>query len=462
MINVADNSRRHAKALGLLLAAALIFLAGCTGIATKDETAAREDFRVVTARYRPQEAKPPLPALTPESGLGDLLRYALLNNPRVEAAYHAWAASVEEITTARSLPDPMLNFGLEISRGVAAFTPTLMSDPGENWPGPGKLPLKAEAAYADSLRRRALFEDEMLSAALAVKRAWYQMWVLGEQIRWTGDTLTLVNEIEALARSRLAAGQVTQQDVLRAQMERDQLRTRLANLEDGRSTVLARLRAALGLPPSAPLPALTWKLEPAPADWTEESLLEIAFTRNPRLKAMQGEVRQAVALMALARKTTVPDYSWGIGVNTVPSPAAIMPSFGISLPLWRDKVAAEIARGGAGVGEARARLSAEELDLAVRFAEAAYAWREADRNVTLYGERLAPKARASVEAARAGYAAGLTPFIDLLDAERTLLEYRLNHASAAGQRETALAEMSLAILGRWPGEVPVILGESSK
>jgi len=56
--------------------------------------------------------------------------------------------------------------------------------------------------------------------------------------------------------------------------------------------------------------------------------------------------------------------------------------------------------------------------------------------------------------------AGTSGFIDLLDTERTLLEYHMNRAEAAGQRELVLAEMSLVILGRWPENVQPLLPET--
>ena len=49
-----------------------------------------------------------LPPLAPGSGLSNYLAFALLDSPRVEAAYYDWAASVEGITVERSLPDPQL------------------------------------------------------------------------------------------------------------------------------------------------------------------------------------------------------------------------------------------------------------------------------------------------------------------------------------------------------------------
>jgi outer membrane protein TolC len=446
-----------------LLAVAAVLLGGCVGQKTREEVLAREDLTTVTEQYRPREAKPPLPALTENSTLAELIQYALLNNPRVESTFYDWAAAVEEITTARSLPNPMLTFGATIGQGVPSITGALLTDPMNNWPGPGKLPLRAEAAYGESLKKRALFENELLTTALAVKKAYFQMWILEEKIRRTQEFLALVNDEETVARQRLAVGQVTSQDALRAQMERDRLNNDLVNLEDSRKPLAARLSAALGLGHDEPLPKLALRLVPTPPDFTEQSLLEIAFTRNPRLQEARSEVLQAMALFQLARKNTVPDYAFGVGVTGVGSPVVASPSFGITLPIWRDKIAAEVAQGQGNLKAAQARLSAEELDLAVRFAETAYAWRETDRAVSLFGERLLPKAKDALGSARAGYATGLSSFNDLQEAERRLLEYHLSHAEAVGQREIILAEMSLIVLGRWPESVsPVLPGPAAE
>jgi outer membrane protein TolC len=444
--------------VGGLLLAGIVVLGGCSGIRTANEKRAQEDLRAAESVYRPGGQKPPLPELASSSGLWDLIAYALLNNPGVESAFYEWVASTEGITVARSLPDPMFTLSAEILKGsIMALTPTLMTDPMANWPVPGKLALQGDAAYAESLMRRAAFEGEMLAAALAVKRAYYQLWVLHEQVRWTKEAATVVDDMERLALDRYAVGAVSQQDVLRAQMERDRLTTALVVLEDSRAPVISRMRAALGLQPDQALPDLSVKLEPTPADLTEESLLAIAFERNPRLKEVRGEVMQAVALFGLARKSTVPDFSFGVSTDVKASPEPWMPMAGVTLPIWRDKIAAEIAQGRAGVGAARARLSAEELDLAVRFAETAFNWREADRNAKLYGDALLPKGQGSLESARAGYAAGNASFLDVLEAERDLLDIHENEAVAVGQREIALSELSLMVLGVWPEGVPGVL-----
>jgi len=439
----------------------VVFLAGCAGIVTSEERLARREVQSVGNVYHGKGSPLVSPLLETQSPLRDLLLFSLLRNPRAEAAFHEWRAAVEEITIARSLPDPMLTFGLEISRGIEALTPALMTDPMNSWPGPGKLPLRAEAAYRRALAKRAVFERELLAGAFAVKQSYYQLWVVDEQLRWTRDALTVVEEMERLARERLAVGKVTQQDVLRAQMERDKIRNDLVNLEDSRRPMIARLRSALGLGADESLPAIQARLGEEPAALTEEGLLEQAFVRNPRLREMRAEVEQAGALFQLARRSTVPDLAFGVGANLMANPVPIMPSAGITLPIWRDKIAAEIAAGRAGVDARRASLSAEMLDLTVRFAEATFFWREADRNVRLYSERLLPKAKAALESAQAGYVGGLSGFLDLLEAERTLLDFQLAHATARGQRVIVLSQISLVIMGRWPEGVDDFLSPAS-
>src|SRR5579872_2606743 len=106
-------SRNHTGRFAGLIAAGLL-LAGCNGIPTRSEKAAREQLKEVQSQYRPSARKPALPILRGDSGLSNFLAYAMLNHPNVEAAYYDWAASVERITQARSYPDPQFAFQMDI------------------------------------------------------------------------------------------------------------------------------------------------------------------------------------------------------------------------------------------------------------------------------------------------------------------------------------------------------------
>ena len=115
-----------------------------------------------------------------------------------------------------------------------------------------------------------------------------------------------------------------------------------------------------------------------------------------------------------------------------------------------------MAEAQAGKRAAEARLSAEQIALAVELAEKSFMLREATRKLTLVQDNLLPKASLSVEVARAGYLAGKTEFMNVLDAWRTLLEFEMTIVEARTQRELALAELSLAIIGAPPTGASVL------
>ena len=451
--------RRRRLQLACVLVACVVALAsvGCSGTPTASERAARSDVDKVSRQYRPGDAKPVLPNLTGSSALSDYLRFALLNSPRVEAAYFDWVAAVEGITPARSLPDPRLTFESDIADSVTSLMPGLMVD----LPGPGKLRAAGDAMAAESRASYFVFEREILRTALAVKTAYYRLHFLEETIRVENETLRLLRDLEQLAQQQNAAGRVTLQDVLRAQIARDQVETEITNLEDSRNPLIAEFKSALGLGPGDAPPPIPGSFEPSSGDPRPEELLATALERNPSLRAMQEDVERAEASLALARKSGVPDFSFGLEVDVKADPTMFRPSAGMSLPIWRDKIAAEIAGAQAGKRAAEARLTAEQVQIAAELASMLFMYREAVRDDTLLRDKLVPKSRQSLDAARAGYVNGRASFLDVIDAQRTLLDFELEGIEARTQRELSLASLSLTIAGLPPAGSPILEGGAS-
>ena len=433
------------------VAAAMLF-SGCKGVPTKTEKQSRADLKAVTQVYRPGERKATLHPLDTNATLGTFLTYAMLNQPRVEAAYYDYAAAVERITVERSLPDPRLSFESDIADIVMTVMPGLMQE----FPGPGKLKAAANVATAESRTKYFAFENSVLQAAFSLKRAYYQLWFLDENIRINRQTLDLLAELEEIARSQNSAGKVTLQDVYRAQIEQDQLTTEIENLEDSRRPLIAQLKGALGLRRDQADPPQPTRFESTPLDLNGDALLDTAFARNPRLKMMEADVRMAEATIALARKSKVPDFSLGLMADAKAAPTMFRPSAGMTLPIWRDKIAAQIAQAQATKRAAEARLTSEQIMVTVDFAMKSYDYREITRNLALLQDKLIPKARQSLAVARAGYLAGQVDFFDLLDAERTLLNFQLQEVEARTRREIVLADLSLTIAGIAPEGAPVL------
>ena len=433
-----------------LMSFVIVAVAGCRGIPTRSERSAKANVATVRAASMIERAQ--LPKLTAESRLEDFVLFAMLNRPTVAATYQDWVASVERITVERSLPDPRLTFSTDIQKMLMGVMPGLMVD----LPGPGKLRAAAAVASAESETRYFDFEAAVLKSAFEVKRAYYQLYFLERRIAVNHDTLLLLRDVEKLARTQNEVGKATLQDVLRAQIEAERLETEIANLEDSRTALLAEFKASLGLTASEPAPPVPKQFASTELQVPLDELWSVAVKRNPRLQRMAAEVRAAEAFITVARRSRVPDFSAGIEADVKANPVFFTPSLGVTLPIWRDKIAAQIAAAQAGKRGAEARLTAEEIDLAVEFAGRSFMLRESTRNVSLLSERLLPKARQSLEVARSSYAAGKTGYLDLTDAQRTLLEFQLAEIEARTQRELALAELSLLIGGIAPPGAPLL------
>lgn len=426
--------------------AAVILLAGCKGFPVKGEKEARQQAKDVTDHYRPNGQKPTLPTLTTNSSLSDFLTYALLNQPKVEAAYFDWLASVERITVQRSLPDPQITFQMDIQEVVTSLMPGLMM----SFPGMGKLRAAGEVAAAASQGGYFAFKAASLESAFQVKSTYYKLYFLEEKIRVNRENLALLQDLERLARSQNEVGKATLQDVLRAQIEQERLNNELLNLDDSRGPLLAQWKAALGLGPTEPAPPVPAQFESTPLDVPADKWLEQALTQNTRLKAMAADVHAAEAAIRLAYKARMPDTSVGFMADVKMNPVLYRPWGTVSIPLWRDKLAAQVAEAQASKQAGEARLTDEQIGLAVDLAERAFVYRETTRNLDLLQRVLLPKQRQSLEVARSAYLAAQADFLNLAEAEQTLLRFTLDEVEARTQRELSLTELSLIMQGMPP------------
>lgn len=426
--------------------AACTVMVGCAGLPTAEEASARKQLSDVTAAYRADDSQL---SLSSETALQELIAYAIKNSPQVEAAYFDWAQAVEEITVVRSLPDPRILFEADIQDVVMSVMPGLMVD----IPGSGKLRAQASVAAGEAAMKYAEFRKAVLVSAANFKKAYFELQALEDTIAVNKRNLNLVRDLRDIAQVQHSAGRASLQDVLRADIEWDQVNVRIQNLEDSRTAAVTRYKAALGIPPDSDMDvALPKHFQNSGEAPSLDEIYKIALTRSPSLLQMEAAIRKAEAAVTLARRSAVPDFGFGIETDLKPSTPMITPQLSMTLPIWRDKIAAEIQAALAARSAAKARYTTEQLMLAVEFASMAFMYRESERDYRLMTEQLIPKAKSSLDVARSGYVGGQSSFIDFLEAERTLLQFELSTVDARKAREEALLSLSLAIAGIVPLE----------
>ena len=201
--------------------------------------------------------------------------------------------------------------------------------------------------------------------------------------------------------------------------------------------------------PTPPVPARfeSTSLEVAPEKW-----LGTALAENTRLKGMAAEVRAADDAIRLAYKARMPDTSLGFMADAKMAPVLYRPTGAVSIPLWRDKLAAQVAEARAAKQAGEARLTAGEIDLAVAVAERSFIFRETTRNLQLLVQTLLPMQRQSARGGADG-----VPFRPARVCECDGRRARPAAVSSSMrwrprvQRELSLAELSLILMGMPPG-----------
>ncbi len=421
--------------------AGLALVAGCTLPPSAGERESRTQVTRIGDALRPAAARPDLPVLNPRSPLADYLRYAVLNHPRVRAAYDDWRASVAAIAPARALPDPQFNFQADITNTLMTFMPGLMVD----LMTPGKRAAMAREALASSTIAYRAYVGEVLAAAAELRKAWIELAYVDEALRLRESSLAYLNQATAMADADYATGRGMETLELQVRVANDagQVRAQLAALGDARTAARWRLKSALGLSPSDADPVWPEATLAATTLPSADELWRRTRAANPDLARMRAMVEMAVADVELARKAGQPGFALGAMADLKANPLMVRPLATVTLPIWREKVAANIAVAQARRDAAAERVNAAQLDLAAQIARMLYMVRESDRMIAFIDETALPNYDRTVATLEAGYQSGVTSPEMIPQTRVMALGMRLERAAALRDRENAVTDLLL-------------------
>lgn len=433
---------------------AVLLFAGCAHHHTPPFSS-RSDLTAGASFQAYDTAPEPLPALDENSSLKDLLTFAELNNAGLKAEFLRWKAALETIPEVRALPDPRFTYAWFIQRVETRVGPQrqrfVLS---QTFPWFGKLRLKENSAFENARAAEQRVAAARLRLLNQVKDAWYEYYYINRSIAITRQHLNLLADIEQTARTGYAAGTAGYSDIIRAQVELGKVKERLDGLLDLQEPVIARLNASLNRPACAAVP-VPQRLDPMPADISQEQLLAWLKDSSPELKAIDFQALAEKWSIALAGKNYYPDMSFGLEfIDTGPAanPATddsgkdpVIGTVSINIPLWRSKYrAAEHqaqARYDALLQERKDRENRLGSDIKLAF----FNFRDSERKIDLFNHTLIPKARQSLEVIIESYTAGKASFSDIIDTLRTILEFDLAYERALASREQHLSRLQMLV-----------------
>jgi outer membrane protein TolC len=401
------------------------------------------DSPIEAESYRAKEREN-LPELGEESTLEDYLVYAALHNPGLEASFNRWKSAAERIPQAGALPDPRLHFSYSDMRREGGVS--------QMFPWFGKRSLDRNGAAETAKAQYEEFQAEKLKIFYEIKESYFEYYYLGREIAVTEENLKLLQYMEQVARTKYESGQENQQAVIKIQVETGNLEDRLLTLRDSARPLVAKTNAALGRPSDAPI---LWPKEISneSIDLSSEEFRAVLGQNSPELRAKSLLAETERISIERSRKEYYPDVEIGVSwmneeMMTMSGPERKDLATGmisISLPLWRSKY-------GAGVREAETRHEAavkeredSENRLTSDLAMALYEYRDSERKIDLYKNTLIPKARQSLDVSNEAFISGKASSLDVIDAERVLLDFQLSYERALVDRAIRIAEIEMLV-----------------
>ena len=385
------------------------------------------------------------------AGLSDYLAYAARWNPGLKAAFYGWKAAAQKTGFAGAWPNPTFSYSYFVENVETRVGPqNQVFRLRQSFPWFGTLGTRKDAAGQAAEAAYQKFESKKLELFYEVKAAYYEYYYLGREISITRDNLELLKFWESVVRAKYRVAAAPQPDVLKAQVELAILEDRLLTLEEELKPAAARLIAVLNLPGdvSLPVPAEIYVAE---SDVNAERILPLVLADNPDLKFLNHLTGEARAGQKLARKVSKPSFFVGIDYIDTGDAAgagiaesgkdAVTASVGISLPLWFGANKAKELEADARYRQAQNVFADARNRLASITSELVFLHNDALRKVRLYRDGLLPKAKQSLELSYTAYRAGEMDFLEVLDAQRQLLDIQIRYERARTDLAVKQAEI---------------------
>lgn len=403
----------------------------------------------------------PLPgsreAVEDSLALSKYIKEALTNNPRIEGLFQQYYARLEQVPQVGALPDPEIMFQYHINPMEQSnpLTRTTVSAT-QRFPWFGTLNKREEQVKKVADMEWTAFEEARNEIVQRVKKRWYRIHELHHHLMIFHQNMDLLGQLRRQVQRRYENGDVSQVDLLRIQIEQDNLETRIVNTEEELETMKVQFNSLLNRPAEAEVqvPDVMYSSQ---LTRKEERLRQVIYDRNPELHGKKLQEEAALVAEEQARLEGRP--SFGIGLMVMNKNYMYMPlmsgeragltgSLTIRLPLSRSKYRAQ--RKEARIEARVAREEQQEVTnrLAAEVESQLQQYRDANRRIALHEERLIPKTRQALEIALSEYAGGRGNFEQIIQLQQQLLEYEMMLNTAYVEQNIATAEIE-AMAGKY-------------
>lgn len=421
--------------------------------------------REIAAFHAPDESDPPAGTYAPPeepTGPIDLrtaLALALAHNP--ELAAFSWNARAVEgrVLQAALRPNPAIGAEVEDIVGTGSYSGVNQAQTTITLSQLIELGGKRARRIRNAALERDLagwdYEAKRIDVFTATALAFIDVLAEQQRVLFAEQAVGLAKQVVRTTGDRVKAGGSSRAELIKGEVA--QASADIEREQTLRALAAARRRLVANWGGAEP------RFERADGELTsvrpvpDLADLRRRVSQNPDLARWTTEIMQREAAVALARGNAVPNVTLGGGYRYLagPNESAFVAEVSIPLPLF-DRNQGNVQEALQRVAQAREEQRSAEARLNAELGATHEALRAAYAQIERLQRAILPGAAEAFESLRRGYLEGRFSYIDVLDAQRTLVTARQQHVSALAEYHR-----SVALVERLTGE-PLVADDSIK
>ncbi len=361
---------------------------------------------------------------------------ALSHNPQLRASRQQVQQARARVWESVELPDPAGTYTPATKEAGLVFAV----------PFPDKLRLSGSAAHSDLKATEFDYDAARQQIASQTAQAYDALLVATRHEQDYRNAVKLADDFVAKTQARYTGGTAAKLDVIKAKVDRAQAQNALIasqlDVSNARAALNRLLARALGAP-LQPADSLTMPDSLRSLD----ALRQLALRSRPDLHSLAAQRNGAHASTNLAREWWLPDLTVSVSRDmSQGGSSSTETDIGLGIPLyfWQHHKGqiSEARHYERQLEAANQDLTAEvEEEVRTSYATAVTAMQQADY---IRGELL-PETQQAYRIASASYGLGGSSALEVLDAERALIDAQSQYAEALGAANDAIAQLQLAV-----------------
>lgn len=375
--------------------------------------------------------------------LDNSIQQVLSYSPALKAKMESIGSSRGERQQSGLIPNPEISFEAENILGNGSARGLDGAEMTVGVAQPIELGGKRGARMNAANRQVDLATLEYAAAGLDLVRdatiAWAEAVAAEEGLKLAQDQKELADEVLSSVLRRVEAAAENAIQKSKAEVALAASKIELAKAERGREAALKVLSSLWGQDtPDFTLNTAGF-FSVAPLEQTQDAY---TLDNNPDLKIIEGSIGLARANLEVEQANAIPDITFEAGVRDSrdAEEQALLAGVSIPFPAFNRNQGA-ILKAGHAVTKAEHEKAAAINDLHLALVKAKNGLETSSAEVTSLEKNILPSAEKAFSQARKGYQAGKFPYLEVLDAQRTLFEVRTQRISALKEYHAAKAEL---------------------